>query len=116
MEENIENNDINDNNADNKPLENGMQTKQKVVRTVRGKVVSNKMEQTIVVLITRRVKHPLYRKYVIKSTKVHAHDADNSCQIGDEVTIVESRPLSKTKHWLLQSIDKKSESVLVSEV
>ena len=82
-------------------------SKEKRLRSITGTVVSNKMEQTITVRMTRRVKHPIYGKYVLKSTKVHAHDSENECQIGDDVTIVESRPLSKTKHWVLQTINKK---------
>ena len=74
-------------------------------RTITGEVVSNKMHQTITVKMMRKVKHPIYGKYVLKSTKVHAHDANNQCQIGDNVTIAESRPISKTKHWVLRSIN-----------
>jgi small subunit ribosomal protein S17 len=59
------------------------------------------MQKTITVLIERRVKHPLYGKFITRSTKVHAHDEDNQCQIGDLVTVQQSRPLSKTKSWRL---------------
>lgn len=76
----------------------------KVVRTVTGKVVSDKMDKTIVVLIERRVQHPLYGKLIRRSTKLHAHDENNSAKIGDTVTIKESRPLSKTKSWTLVEI------------
>ena len=79
----------------------------KITRTFRGKVVSDKMDQTIVVLIERKVKHPMYGKYVKRSTKVHAHDADNACNIGDVVVIKECRPLSKTKSWMLVKIDER---------
>lgn len=77
----------------------------KVARTLTGKVVSDKMDKTITVLIERRVKHPIYGKYVSKSSKLKAHDEANECKIGDQVTISESRPLSKTKTWALVNID-----------
>jgi len=75
-----------------------------VARTLQGKVVSGKMDKTIVVLIERRVKHPIYGKYVTKSSKLKAHDEKNECKIGDEVTIAETRPLSKTKSWAVDTI------------
>lgn len=81
---------------------------QKSARTVTGRVVSNKMEKSITVLIERRVKHPVYGKYVTKSSKVHAHDEANACQEGDVVTVKEVRPISKTKTWSLVSIDEKA--------
>ena len=68
-------------------------------RTVEGRVVSNKMDKTVTVLVERNVKHELYGKYLRRSTKLHAHDEDNSCQEGDLVRVVECRPLSKTKTW-----------------
>ncbi len=77
-------------------------------RTITGKVVSNKMDKSITVLVERRVKHPVYGKYVSKSSKVHAHDAQNECSIGDVVTVKEVRPISKTKTWSLVSIDEKA--------
>ena len=80
-------------------------------RTVTGKVVSNKMDKSIIVLIERRVKHPVYGKIVKKSTKIHAHDANNECLPGDEVTIKEVRPISKTKSWSLVSIDGRASQV-----
>ena len=80
-------------------------------RTVSGVVVSDKMDKSITVRIERRVKHPVYGKFVRKSSKVHAHDEDNSCNIGDTVTVVECRPLSKTKTWMLQSIDERAGGV-----
>ena len=64
-----------------------------------GYVVSDKMDKTITVLIERRVKHPIYGKFVRKSTKVHAHDENNECQVGDVVVVEQCRPLSKTKKW-----------------
>ena len=72
---------------------------EKTVRTLTGRVVSDKMDKTITVLIERRVKHPIYGKYVKRSTKLHAHDETNQCKIGDKVSITETRPLAKTKSW-----------------
>ena len=80
-------------------------------RTVSGRVVSNKMDKSIVVLIERRVKHPVYGKYITRSSKVHAHDANNECNEGDSVTIKEVRPISKTKTWALVSIDERAVEV-----
>ena len=80
-------------------------------RTVSGVVVSSRMDKTITVRIERRVKHPVYGKYVRKSTKVHAHDEDNTCNEGDTVTVVECRPLSKTKTWMLKNIDERAGGV-----
>lgn len=80
----------------------------KTARTVSGRVVSNKMDKSIVVLIERRVKHPVYGKIIKRSTKIHAHDANNECMPGDAVTIKEVRPISKTKSWSLVSIDEKA--------
>lgn len=77
---------------------------QKTVRTLTGRVVSDKMDKTVTVLIERRVKHPIYGKYVKRSTKLHAHDENNQCRIGDLVTIRETRPLAKTKAWTLVDI------------
>ncbi|MDQ8037002.1 MAG: 30S ribosomal protein S17 [Pedobacter sp.] len=76
----------------------------KVKRTLTGKVVSNKMDKSITVLIERRVKHPVYGKYLTKSTKFHAHDENNVCKEGDVVTIAETRPISKTKSWTLVAV------------
>ena len=81
-----------------------MEKQDKKVRTIQGKVVSNKMDKSIVVLTERRVKHPVYGKYMSKSSKIHAHDEDNKCTIGDVVTIKECRPLSKTKSWTLVEV------------
>ena len=74
------------------------------IRTIKGKVVSNKIDKTITVLVERRVKHPVYGKYLTRSTKLHAHDEENRCQIGDLVTIRETRPVSKSKTWALVEI------------
>jgi small subunit ribosomal protein S17 len=81
------------------------------VRTQSGTVVSNKMDKTITVLIERRVQHPVYGKYMKRSSKIHAHDANNECQIGDSVTISETRPYSKTKAWKLVRIDERAATV-----
>lgn len=77
-------------------------------RTVTGKVVSDKMDKTITVMVERRVKHPIYGKIITRSSKLHAHDEANECRIGDLVTISETRPLSKTKTWKLVSIDERA--------
>lgn len=74
------------------------------MKTVTGKVVSNKMDKTIVVLVERRVKHPKYGKYIMRSSKMHAHDATNQCKIGDLVKIRETRPISKMKTWELLEV------------
>ncbi|MDG2472124.1 MAG: 30S ribosomal protein S17 [Pseudomonadales bacterium] len=81
------------------------------VRTITGRVVSDKMDKTITVLVERRVKHELYGKYITRSTKLHAHDENNDCNEGDTVAIIESRPMSKTKTWKLQSIVEKAAQV-----
>ena len=69
------------------------------LRTVEGRVVSNKMDKTVTVLVERQVKHALYGKYIKRSTKLHAHDETNACNEGDVVRVAECRPLSKTKNW-----------------
>ncbi len=81
---------------------------EKTARSISGKVVSNKMDKSIVVLVERRVKHPMYGKYITRSSKIHAHDAENACQIGDTVTIREVRPISKNKSWSLVTIDERA--------
>lgn len=73
-------------------------------RTLQGRVVSDKMDKTITVLVERRVKHPLYGKFVRKSTKVHAHDEANECAIGDLVVVEQCRPLAKSKSWRLVKV------------
>ncbi|WP_312368543.1 30S ribosomal protein S17 [Stenotrophomonas sp.] len=74
-------------------------TEKKTLRTVEGRVVSNKMDKTVTVLVERQVKHALYGKYIKRSTKLHAHDADNACNEGDVVRVTEIAPMSKTKNW-----------------
>jgi len=76
----------------------------KKLHTVEGRVVSNKMDKTITVLVERQVKHALYGKYIRRSTKLHAHDADNACKEGDVVRIAECAPMSKTKNWRVVEI------------
>jgi small subunit ribosomal protein S17 len=73
-------------------------------RTVTGRVVSDKMDKSITVLVERRVPHPLYKKYIRRSTKMHAHDENNECRQGDIVTIAQCRPLSKSKTWTLVKV------------
>ena len=83
----------------------------KTARTVTGRVVSDKMDKTVTVLIERRVKHALYGKYVTRSSKMHAHDENNECGIGDVVQISETRPKSKTKTWQLVKVVEKAAEV-----
>ena len=77
---------------------------EKTLRTVEGRVVSNKMDKTVTVLVERQVKHALYGKYIRRSTKLHAHDADNACKEGDVVRVKEIAPMSKTKNWRVVEI------------
>lgn len=77
-------------------------------RTVTGFVTSDKMEKTITVRVERRVKHPIYGKYLRRSSKLHAHDENNECRVGDAVTVVETRPISKSKSWILKSVDERA--------
>jgi small subunit ribosomal protein S17 len=81
-----------------------MNNTEKKQRTVQGRVVSNKMDKTVTVLVERQVKHALYGKYIRRSTKLHAHDADNSCNEGDVVRVAECAPMSKTKNWRVVEI------------
>lgn len=87
-----------------------MSEENKVAQTVSGRVVSDKMDRTITVLVERKVKHPLYGKFIKRSTKLHAHDENNECQTGDTVTIQQCRPLSKSKSWKLVEITAKATS------
>jgi len=79
-----------------------------VKRTQQGRVISDKMDKSIVVSIERMVKHPIYGKYVKRTTKLHAHDENNECGLGDKVEIAECRPLSKTKSWTLVKVLEKA--------
>jgi small subunit ribosomal protein S17 len=78
-------------------------------RTLTGRVVSSAMDKTITVLVDRRVKHPLYGKFMRRSTKIHAHDEANACGEGDLVRVEQCRPLSKTKSWRLIEIVEKAQ-------
>ncbi|ABL01966.1 SSU ribosomal protein S17P [Candidatus Ruthia magnifica str. Cm (Calyptogena magnifica)] len=83
-------------------------SEKKVERVLTGTVVSNNRNKTIAVLIERKVRHPIYKKYIKRSTKVHAHDEKNKCALGDLVRVVEAKPFSKTKHWALLEVVEKS--------
>jgi small subunit ribosomal protein S17 len=88
-------------------VETNPKTNKRNRKTLVGTVVSNKMEKTIVIRIERRKLHPLYKKYITRTKKLKAHDEGNLCQIGDLVKVIESRPLSKDKHWnLLEVLEK----------
>ncbi|MCN4143522.1 MAG: 30S ribosomal protein S17 [Thiohalomonas sp.] len=77
-------------------------------RTVNGLVLSDKMHKTVTVMIERKVKHPLYAKYIKRSTKLHVHDENNECGVGDTVSIAECPPMSKTKSWSLVEVINKA--------
>ncbi len=81
-----------------------MSAESKVARTVTGRVSSNKMDKTVTVIVERLVRHPVYGKYIRRSTKLHAHDEQNECQEGDTVVIEQCRPLSRTKAWRLVKV------------
>ena len=85
--------------------------KKSLKRTLIGKVVSDKRAKTVPVLIERRVKHPIYDKIVIRSSKYHAHDENGEYKLGDTVEITESRPLSKTKNWVATRLVQKAAQV-----
>ena len=85
-----------------------MSEEKKVARTVTGRVISDKMDKTITVLVERKVPHPVYGKYVRRSTKIHAHDEQNECKQGDKVMIEECRPIAKTKAWRLVKVVEKA--------
>ena len=93
---------------DNSPNEGGAVVERNLRKTRRGKVVSDKMDKTIVVAIEEHVKHPLYGKIVKKTYKLKAHDEKNECGIGDTVKVMETRPLSKDKRWRLVEIVEKA--------
>jgi small subunit ribosomal protein S17 len=86
-----------------------MTEQQPTNRVLQGRVTSNKMDKTITVLVERREKHPIYGKYIRRSTKVHAHDEANECGIGDVVMVEQCRPLSKSKTWRLIKVVEKSD-------
>ena len=85
--------------------------KKSLKRTLIGEVVSDKRTKTVTVLVERRVKHPIYDKIVIRSSKYHAHDEEGTYHLGDMIEITESRPISKTKNWVVTRLVEKSESV-----
>lgn len=78
-------------------------------RSLVGQVVGNKMDKTATVLINRRTKHPMYGKYITRSSRFHVHDENNECKIGDKVMIAACRPLSKTKSWMLLQVMERAE-------
>ena len=84
---------------------------EKVQRTLTGSVTSNAMDKTATVMIERRIKHPVYGKYITRSTKLHVHDENNECNKGDVVVIEQCRPISKTKSWNLVEVVEKSTAV-----
>ena len=88
-----------------------MTAEQNTARTATGRVVSDKMDKTVTVLIERRVKHPVYGKYITRSSKIHAHDENNECAMGDVVTVQETAPISKSKSWKLLRIDESAVQV-----
>lgn len=88
-----------------------MSETQNTIKTLTGRVVSNKMDKTIAVLTQRTVKHPLYEKYIRRSTKLLAHDENNECNKGDVVVIEASRPVSKNKAWRLHRIVTRADKV-----
>lgn len=87
------------------------QNSEKTVRALTGRVVSNKMDKTITVLIERRIQHEMYGKFLTRRTKLHAHDEQNECKEGDLVQIEECRPLSKTKAWRLVKVLERAREV-----
>ena len=82
----------------------GAATAETATRPVAGRVVSDKMNKTVTVVVERKVKHPLYKKYIRRSARIHAHDEENECKLGDSVLIVQCRPISKTKAWRVHQI------------
>jgi len=85
-----------------------MSEQQATNRVLQGRVISDKMHKTVTVLVERRVQHPVYGKFITRSTKVHAHDETNECAVGDLVLVEQCRPLSKTKAWRLLKVVEKA--------
>ena len=85
-----------------------MNEQRKTQRALRVSVISAKMDRTATVLVERRVRHPVYGKYIRRSTKLHVHDPENTCRPGDVIAIEECRPISKTKSWRLVSVVKRA--------
>ena len=81
---------------------------EQIIRTVQGRVISDKMDKTITVAVERKVKHPIYGKFIKRTTKLHAHDETNQCHEGDLVSVRECRPLSKSKTWMLVDVLEKA--------
>ncbi len=84
---------------------------EKAQRTLTGSVTSDVCDKTVTVMIERRIKHPVYGKYIKRSTKLHVHDEDNQCNVGDTVVIEQCRPMSKTKTWRLVEVTQKAVAV-----
>ena len=84
------------------------QNEKTLTRTLIGTVTSDKMDKTVTVLVERKVKHPIYGKYVVTSKKYHDHDEENQCGVGDRVEIAEARPMSKTKSWKVTKVLEKA--------
>ena len=78
-------------------------------RSLQGVVVSDKMDKSVTIQVERKVKHPLYKKYIRRSTKFHAHDENNDCRVGDKVVIEQCRPISKSKSWRLVEVVERAE-------
>jgi len=97
--------------AESQTEQPGSEAAKRMTRTASGTVVSNRMDKSITVLVERRVQHPMYGKIIRRSSKLHAHDENNDCNVGDTVTVEECRPLSKTKTWMLKSIDERAREV-----
>ena len=85
-----------------------MSTAEKLQRTLTGTVTSDKMDKSVTVMVERRVKHPIYGKFINRSTKLHVHDESNECATGDVVVIEQCRPMSKTKSWRLVKVVEKA--------
>ena len=88
---------------------NASDTKRNERRLVRGQVTSDKMQKTVVVEVRRKVRHPLYEKYISRRTKLHAHDENNDARIGDVVEVMQTRPMSATKRWRLVRVVQRAE-------
>lgn len=82
-----------------------------IERVLTGTVVSNARDKTIAVLVERKVRHPIYKKYIKRNIKIHAHDEKNECLLGDVVNVVESKPFAKTKSWALLDVIEKSKKI-----
>ena len=90
--------------------ENNLMEKSEAVRAIQGSVISARMNKSITVLVVRQFKHPLYKKYIRRSTRLHAHDEGNECREGDIVLVEQCRPISKTKSWRLVQVVERADS------